>query len=60
MSEVYILLKEHVIHALTNSQAVTLKEFATKLIAENEATQEEIIKAYTQINTELIGTTDIQ
>lgn len=60
MSEAYILLKEHVIHALTNTQAITLKEFATKLVEENETIQDEIMKAYKQINTELVGTTDIQ
>ena len=51
-----LLLKEHIIHALTNPQAGTLKEFAQTLINQNDAAREEITKAYKQINAELVGT----
>lgn len=53
------LLKEHIIHALTNPQAETLKEFAFKLIGQNGAAREEITQAYKQINEELVGAVDL-
>lgn len=60
MSEAYILLQEHVIHSLTNTPNISLKEFAAKLIEKNEVPREEIIKAYDKINFELVGETNLQ
>ena len=53
------LLKEHIIHALTNSKTVSLKEFTQQLIQKNSGAREEIIEAYRQINEELVGTLDV-
>ena len=56
MTESYnLLLKEHIVHALTNPQAGTLKDFVQQLINQNSAASEEIIKAYIQIHEELVG-----
>ena len=60
MTESYnTLLKEHIIHALTNPQLGTLKEFTQQLIQKNSAAREEILEAYQQINKELVGTVDV-
>ena len=58
MTEAYMLLKEHVIHTLTTTQTVTLKEFAAKLVDEHEMIQDDVMKAYHLINNELVGNVD--
>ena len=59
MSESYnLLLKEHIIHALTDPQAGTLKDFVQQLLNQNSAASDEIIKAYNQIHEELVGMLD--
>ena len=57
MTETYnTLLKEHIVHALTNTQIGTLKEYTQQLIQQNYKAREEILEAYEQINKDLVGT----
>lgn len=53
------LLKEHIIHALTNPKKGTLKEYTQQLIQQNLSAREEILEAYQQINEELIGKNEV-
>ena len=56
MNESYkVLLKEHVIIALTNPEVGTLKQFTQQLIQQNFTAREEILEAYNHINKELVG-----
>lgn len=57
--EYNVLLKEHIIHTLTGSKSVNLKEYVHQLIEQNEDARDEISKAYHQINDELLGTSDV-
>lgn len=57
MKEPYkTLLKEHIVHALTDTEAGTLKEYTQQLIQQNYEAREEILEAYEQINKEVVGT----
>jgi flagellar biosynthesis regulator FlbT len=59
MTETYnVLLRQHIMQALTDPQAVNLKDFVQQLITVNEAAREDILKAYQQINEEMVGTLD--
>ena len=57
MTEAYnVLLRQHIMQALTDPQAENLKDFVQQLITVNEAAREDILKAYQQINEEIVGT----
>ena len=59
MTESYnALLRQHIMQALTDPQAENLKDFVQQLITVNEAAREDILKAYQQINEEIVGTVD--
>ncbi len=59
MKETYnALLRQHIMQALTDPKAVNLKDFVQQLITVNEAAREDILKAYQEINEELVGTLD--
>jgi len=59
MTETYsVLLRQHIMQALTDSKKVNLKEFVQQLISENVTAREDILEAYQQINKEIVGTID--
>ena len=59
MTETYsVLLRQHIMQALTDSKKVNLKEFVQQLISENGTAREDILEAYQQINKEIVGTID--
>ena len=59
MTETYsVLLRQHIMQALTDSNKVNLKEFVQQLIIDNVAAREDILEAYQQINKEILGTID--
>ena len=58
MTTYNVLLKEHIMQALTDPQAVNLKDYVQQLITDNEAAREDILKAYQQISEEIVGTVD--
>ena len=59
MTETYsVLLRQHIMQALTDSKKVNLKEFVHQLISENVTAREDILEAYQQINVEIIGEVD--
>ena len=59
MTETYsVLLRQHIMQALTDSEKVNLKEFVQQLISENVTAREVILEAYQQINVEIIGEID--
>ena len=59
MTETYnVLLRQHIMQALTDSKKVNLKEFVQQLINDNVAAREDILEAYQQINVEIVGEID--
>ena len=59
MTETYsVLLRQHIMQALTDTEKVNLKEFVQQLISENVTAREVILEAYQQINVEIIGEID--
>ena len=59
MTKTYsVLLRQHIMQALTDSKKVNLKEFVQQLISENVTAREDILEAYQQINKEIVGTID--
>ena len=59
MTETYsVLLRQHIMQALTDSKKVNLKEYVHQLIIDNVTAREDILEAYQQINKEIFGTID--
>jgi hypothetical protein len=53
------LLKEHIMNAFIDANALQLHDFVQQLICNNEGAREDILKAYQQIQQEHFVTADV-